>query len=70
MIRFIEGVFMAIAMIVVVLLFSFAGCMDYEDETTTHEIYCEMVDRWNEGATRGIPERDRVGWAPYNGECK
>lgn len=57
-------------MVLVVMVFGLVGRADHDDAVAAHETYCEMVDRWNEESARGVPELDRTGWPPYNGECK
>lgn len=53
-----------------IMAFGIAGMFDMQDEQVRHESYCEMVGIWNADAARGIPEKDRAGWPPFDGECK
>ena len=43
---------------------------DAEDSDNQHDLYCSMVATWHAQAKVGVPATDRVGWPPFNGECK
>lgn len=58
-----------IAVVAILVLLGLASQMDYEDEVEHHELYCSMVNKWKSEAARGVPEHDRTGWPPYDGEC-
>lgn len=48
------------------------GQFDSEEEQRQQDEYCAMVKVWNEDKARGVPEHDRAGWPPFEGEevCK
>lgn len=55
-----------LAVVSVLGLIGLAGTSDYQDEIDQQKRYCEMVKEWNDHAH--LPEEDRPGWPPYNGE--
>lgn len=57
--------------LVLLILFTFGlvGNADYQEAEKQESIYCQMVAQWEEGKRLGVPEADRAGWPPYDGEC-
>lgn len=48
--------------------FGLVGQFDFEEEQRQQDEYCAMVKVWNEDKARGVPEHDRAGWPPFEGE--
>lgn len=57
------------AMVVIVMVLGLVGRMDHDDAVQAHDTYCEMVAKWSDEEARGVPELERTGWPPYDGEC-
>ena len=53
--------------LLIVFIFAWIGNLDYVDEITQREHYCEMVALWHEHGH--LPPEQRPGWPPYDGEC-
>lgn len=57
-----------LAAALILLALGIVGSFDAEEEQRQAEEYCEMVKAWNEDRARGVPEHDRAGWPPFEGE--
>lgn len=58
-------IFALVCFWLIVILDSISGDYDVEVEEYTH--YCEMVQLWHDNDH--LPEEQRPGWPPYQGEC-
>lgn len=57
-----------LAFIAFIALAGIVGKSDFEEEQRQQDEYCAMVKVWNEDKARGVPEHDRTGWPPFEGE--
>lgn len=57
-----------LAFIAFIALAGIVGQSDFEEEQRQQDEYCAMVKVWNEDRARGVPEHDRAGWPPFEGE--
>ena len=57
-----------LAFIAFIALAGIVGQSDFEEEQRQQDEYCAMVKIWNEDKARGVPEHDRAGWPPFEGE--
>jgi hypothetical protein len=55
-------------LLIALLAVSVTGCKDEPDPQ--EQQYCAMVSLWQEQAVMGVPADERIGWPPFNGECK
>lgn len=59
----------AMKITIILIAAALTGC-DYDDAKAERQFYCDQVATWHADAARGIPEKDRAGWPPFDGECK
>lgn len=57
-----------LAAIGLIIAMGIVGQSDMEEEQRQQDEYCAMVKIWNEDKARGVPEHDRAGWPPFEGE--
>ena len=57
-----------LAAALILLALGVVGHFDSEEEQRQQDEYCAMVKVWNEDKARGVPEHDRAGWPPFEGE--
>lgn len=55
--------------LLIFLLISTSLAYDHETEVNDRLIYCDMVKIWSMQKESGIPENERIGWPPYDGNC-